>query len=75
VVVGERCFYRSAAVCNAENQPIHICQGNWTSEVNFCSPCQIDGRGVRTSTCAVPGFVGLDRAGRPRRAAQRLRQP
>jgi hypothetical protein len=30
-------------------------------------------RGVEVSYCAVPGFIGIDRAGRTRRASRSLR--
>ena len=72
--MGARCFYPSAAVCDRDGIATLICQaGVWAAGDEWCAPCEDDLRGVQVSYCAVPGFIGIDRAGRPRTPAHRIR--
>jgi hypothetical protein len=75
VELGGPCFYADAAVCDAQGIATLICQGGvWAEGYEWCAPCEEDLRGVQVSYCAVPGFIGIDRAGRPRKPARHLRQ-
>ncbi|MEC7750299.1 MAG: hypothetical protein VX405_02200 [Myxococcota bacterium] len=77
VQAGDPCDYPGEAVCDENNRPTLICQGRsfqppWNPE--FCSDCEVDPNGKLVSNCAVPGFVGLDRAGRFRGDAPSIRR-
>ncbi|MBM65042.1 MAG: hypothetical protein CMH55_02260 [Myxococcales bacterium] len=77
VQAGDPCDYPNEAICDEHNRPLLICQGRsfqppWDPE--FCSDCEEDANGKMVSHCAVPGFVGIDRAGRFRGSAPALRR-
>ena len=77
VQAGDPCDYPNEAICDEANRPLLICQGDsfqapW--DPGFCSDCETDPNGKLVSHCAVPGFVGLDRAGRFRGKAPSLRR-
>ena len=76
VQAGDPCDYPNEAVCDENNRPLLICQGDsfqppW--DPLACSDCEADEQGKLVSFCAVPGFIGIDRAGRNRGPAPSLR--
>ena len=68
------CAHNNQAWCNEQLEASMVCWSNWTTTDGLCSPCRLDQEGYLITSCAVPGFIGLDRAGRTRQAGQSLRR-
>jgi hypothetical protein len=78
---GQSCTVEWQAMCDAQNKATMICQPSyengmrtglkWQKAGDYCVCAPQDG--VIKASCAVPGFVGIARAGRPRPAAPGLR--
>lgn len=71
---GESCENDGNFECDAGGQLWYCDAGTWTTEQptdSGAEHCSCDGAAMQ---CAIPGFVGLDRAGRARRAVRRLRR-
>ena len=68
------CAHRNQAWCDEHLEASMVCWSQWTTTDGMCSPCRLDQEGYLITFCAVPGFIGLDRAGRTRQAGQSLRR-
>jgi len=80
-LVGQPCETSNEGCCDPQGNGQVWCQpdaaGNMTFQAipaEFFCNCYLDeGTGKTMVACAVPGFVGIDRAHRPRRMGRRVR--
>jgi hypothetical protein len=80
-LVGQPCETSNEGCCDAAGNGQVWCQldaaGNMTYQAippDFFCNCYVDEANGKTMVaCAVPGFVGIDRAHRPRHMGRRLR--
>ena len=78
---GQPCVVPSEGCCDANGVGLLWCQpdanGALTYQIippdYFCNCYEEPGSGKTMVACAVPGFVGIDRAHRPRAMGRRLR--
>jgi len=76
VLGGAECSHRNQAFCDEQLRPEAVCGIRWQMLDNdgMCSPCEVDQVGYLTTACAVPGFIGLHRAGQSRHPGQSIRR-
>jgi hypothetical protein len=67
------CAHNNQAWCDEQLVASMVCWSTWTNSDGMCDPCRLDQEGYLITSCATPGFIGLDRAGRIRQAGQSLR--
>jgi hypothetical protein len=79
--VGQPCEVSTEGCCDAAGTGLVWCQPDANGALTyqlippdfFCNCYDDPATGKTMVACAVPGFVGIDRADRPRRTGRRLR--
>ncbi len=79
--VGQPCEISTEGCCDAAGNGLVWCQPDANGALTyqlippdfFCNCYDDPATGKTMVACAVPGFVGIDRADRPRRTGRRLR--